>query len=96
MAAKKRTTKSGEAAQPEAPNRAGEVALDVSVELGRVRWPLDALLNCTEGSLIELKKVSGEPVDVRVNGEPFARGEVVVIAEHFGVRLTELLNPEER
>jgi flagellar motor switch protein FliN/FliY len=71
-------------------NRTAEVNLDLSVELGRVRVPLEVILNWTEGSLIELNRIAGEPADVRVSGQPFARGEVVVIAEHFGVRLTEM------
>ncbi len=72
-------------------NRAAEVKLDVSVELGRVRVPLKDILSWTEGSLIELDRVAGDPVDVRVSGKMIAGGEVVVVAENFGVRLTELV-----
>ena len=72
-------------------NRAAEVKLDVSVELGRVRVPLRDILSWTEGSLIELDRVAGDPVDVRVSNKVIARGEVVVVAENFGVRLTELV-----
>ncbi len=72
-------------------NRAAEVKLDLSVELSRVRVPLEALLNWTEGSLLELNRAPNGPVDVRVSGQPFARGEVVVIAENFGVRLTGMI-----
>ncbi|OGG54335.1 MAG: hypothetical protein A3F84_09235 [Candidatus Handelsmanbacteria bacterium RIFCSPLOWO2_12_FULL_64_10] len=77
--------------QPNVINRAAEVNLDLSVELGRVRVPLETLLNWTEGSLLELNRVPNSPVDVRVGGQPFARGEVVVVAENFGVRLTEMV-----
>lgn len=77
--------------QTGAANRAAEVKLDVSVELGRVRVPLRDILNWTEGSLLELDKIAGEPVDVRVSNKVIARGEVVVVAENFGVRLTELV-----
>jgi len=78
-----------------AANRTAEVEVDVSVEIGRTRLSVDSLLDLAEGSLIELSKVSGEHVDVLANGEPFARGEVVAIMENFGVRLTEILSPEE-
>lgn len=67
-----------------------DVKLSVSIELGQTFADISTLLHWTEGSLIELDKVSGEPVDVIVNNKPYARGEVVVIAENFGVRLTEI------
>jgi flagellar motor switch protein FliN len=68
-----------------------DVDLSVSIELGRTEEPISTVLEWTEGSLIELTKVSGDAVDVLVNGKIFARGEVVTIAENFGVRLTEIL-----
>ncbi len=77
--------------QPRVINRAAEVNLELSVELGRVRIPLETLLNWTEGSLLELNRPPNGPVEVRVGGRPFARGEVVTVAERFGVRLTEIL-----
>jgi flagellar motor switch protein FliN/FliY len=67
-----------------------DVKLSVSIELGNTEENINTLLQWTEGSLIELDKVSGEPVDVIVNNKPYARGEVVVIAECFGVRLTKI------
>ena len=67
-----------------------DVKLSVSIELGNTTEKISTLLHWTEGSLIELDKVSGELVDVIVNNKPYARGEVVVIAENFGVRLTEI------
>lgn len=70
-----------------------DAKLSVSIELGMTQEPISTILHWTEGSLIELDKVSGEPVDVIVNNKPYARGEVVVIAENFGVRLTEI-SPE--
>ena len=96
MPAKKTTDKPKDTAPPGAANRAAEVSMDVTVEVGRTRVPLETLLNWSEGSLIELGRLAGDPVDVRINGEPFARGEVVVIinSERFGVRLTEVLNGE--
>ena len=93
MPAKKVATESG-AAQPKALNRAADVGMEVSVEIGRTRLSVDTLLNMTEGSLIEMDKISGDPVDVRANGELFARGEVIVISENFGVRLTEIVSQE--
>jgi len=93
MPAKKVAAES-EAAQPKSLNRAGDVGMEVSVEIGRTRLSVDTLLNMTEGSLIEVPKVSGEPVDVLANGELFARGEVIVVSENFGVRLTEIVSQE--
>ncbi|MBT3602229.1 MAG: hypothetical protein HN521_04105 [Candidatus Latescibacteria bacterium] len=67
------------------------VSLSIIIELGRTETSVDSLLEWSEGSLIELDKVSGEAVDVYINGKPFAQGEVVTIAENFGVRLTGIL-----
>ena len=64
--------------------------LSVSIELGRTKEQISTVLQWTEGSLIELSKVSGDAVDVLINGKAFAKGEVVTIAENFGVRITEL------
>ncbi len=81
-------------ADPDAPPgvaRLLDVHLSVSIELGRTEESINTVLEWTEGSLIELTKVSGDAVDVLVNGRTLARGEVVTIAENFGVRLTEIL-----
>jgi flagellar motor switch protein FliN/FliY len=67
--------------------------MDVSVAVGRVALPLERLLNLVEGSLIELNTGARDPLEVQVEGRPFAKGEVVSIGENFGVRITELLNP---
>ena len=69
------------------------VRLTASIELGRVQIPIREIIGWTEGSLVELDKNAGEPVDVLINGKLFARGEVVVIAENFGVRITQMLRP---
>ena len=79
-----------EGANPSNLHRVLDIKLSVSIELGQTYEDISTLLHWTEGSLIELEKVSGEPVDVIVNNKPYARGEVVVIAENFGVRLTEI------
>ena len=68
-----------------------DVPLDVTVELGRTIKPISDILNFAPGTIIELDKIAGEPVDVLVNGKYVARGEVVVIEESFGVRVTEII-----
>jgi flagellar motor switch protein FliN/FliY len=77
--------------QKKSTNRAGQVKMDVAIVLSTSRVTLETLLNCSEGSIIEMNKRAGEVVDVEVNGTPFAKGEVVTVAEHFGVRITEKL-----
>ena len=71
-----------------------DVNQTVSILLGRTEVPLHTALHWTEGSLIELDKVSGQPVDVLINGKLCARGEVVTVAENFGVRIVEIVSPE--
>lgn len=97
-------------AAPAAPQRAGPVAegdpklemildipLSLSVELGRAKMLINDLLQLGQGSVIEMTKLVGEPLDVLVNDKLVARGEVVVVNnEKFGVRLTEVLSPKER
>ncbi len=73
-----------------------DVPLTVSVELGRKRLSIKEILDLTPGSLLELDKLAGEPVDLMVNGKLFARGEVVVIDENFGVRISSIVSPKER
>lgn len=73
-----------------------DVEMDVSVELGRIQLPLGKVLQLTKGSVIELEKLAGEPVDILVNGQRIAHGEVVVIDEHFGVRISNLIATRKR
>lgn len=73
-----------------------DVEIDVSVELGRIELPLGKVLQLTKGSVIELEKLAGEPVDILVNGHCIAHGEVVVIDEHFGVRISNLITTRQR
>jgi flagellar motor switch protein FliN/FliY len=73
-----------------------DVELDISVELGRKEVPLGDILHLVRGSVIELNKLAGEPVEVYANGHRIAEGEVVVIDEHFGVRVTNLVSTRER
>ena len=73
-----------------------DVALEVSVELGRSHMSIGDILALRTGSVIELDKLAGEPVDVSVNGTLIARGEVVVVDEKFGVRITEVVSRARR
>lgn len=73
-----------------------DIPLKVSVELGRTKMPVSDLLNLTQGSVIELGKLAGEPMEVYVNDKLIARGEAVVVNEKFGVRLTDIISPAER
>ena len=73
-----------------------DIPLRVTVELGRTKMPVSVLLNLTQGSVIELTKLAGEPMEVLVNDKLIARGEAVVVNEKFGVRLTDIISPTER
>ena len=73
-----------------------DVRLTVTIELGRTRKIIQDVMELGDQSLIELEKTVGEPVDVLVHGELFARGEVVTVSENFGVRVTELVHPLPR
>ncbi len=77
-----------------------EVILDVpvtlSMEVGRTRIPIRNLLQLTQGSVVELERAAGEPLDVYVNGTLVAHGEVVVVNDKFGIRLTDVISPAER
>lgn len=73
-----------------------DVQLNLSVELGRTRLPIKDVLELTRGSIIELERVAGEPVDLYANGKLIARGEVVVIEDHFGLRITSIVAPADR
>jgi flagellar motor switch protein FliN/FliY len=71
--------------------RLSAVPVDLSVEIGRSRMSVGETLELREGSVVTLDRMAGEPVDLLVNGTPIARGEVVVIDEQFGLRLTQVL-----
>ncbi|HEY7995703.1 MAG TPA: flagellar motor switch protein FliN [Steroidobacteraceae bacterium] len=77
-----------------------EVILDVpvtlSLEVGRTRIPIRNLLKLNQGSVVEFDRAAGEPLDVFVNGTLIAHGEVVVVNEKFGIRLTDVVSPAER
>ena len=80
-----------EATRPDHIDRLDTVNLTAAVELGRSQMTLDAALDIGEQSLIELDKQVGDAVDIMINGQLFARGEVVTVDEHFGVRITEIV-----
>ena len=73
-----------------------DIPLRVTVELGRTRMVVSELLNLGQGSVIELSKLGGEPMEILVNDKLVARGEAVVVNEKFGVRLTDIISPKER
>jgi flagellar motor switch protein FliN/FliY len=73
-----------------------DIPLDVSVELGRVQMLIKDVLELATGSIVELERVAGEPIDLLVNGQLIAKGEVVVIEDNFGIRITEIISPADR
>jgi len=73
-----------------------DVPVTLSLEIGRTRMPIRNLLQLNQGSVIELERGAGEPLDVYVNGTLIAHGEVVVINDRFGMRLTDVVSPSER
>ena len=73
-----------------------DIPLKVTVELGRTRLPIRDILQLAQGSVVELSKFAGEPLEVLINDRLIARGEVVVVSEKFGIRLTDIISPVER
>ena len=73
-----------------------DISLDVTVELGRTKMLINDMLKLGQGSVIELSKLAGESLDILANQKPIARGEVVVVNDKYGVRLTEVISPMER
>jgi flagellar motor switch protein FliN len=73
-----------------------DIPLEVSVELGRTKMLISDLLQLGQGSVVELTKLAGEPLEIFVNQKLVARGEVVVVNEKFGVRLTDIISPADR
>lgn len=73
-----------------------DIPVQLTVELGRTRIPIKHILQLAQGSVIELDALAGEPMDVLVNGCLIAQGEVVVVNDRFGIRLTDIVTPNER
>jgi flagellar motor switch protein FliN/FliY len=73
-----------------------DIPVQLTVELGRTRIPIKHILQLAQGSVVELESLAGEPMDVLVNGFLIAQGEVVVVNDKFGIRLTDIVTPSER
>jgi flagellar motor switch protein FliN/FliY len=73
-----------------------DIPVQLTVELGRTKVPIKYILQLAQGSIVELDALAGEPMDVLVNGYLIAQGEVVVVNEKFGIRLTDIVTPSER
>ncbi len=73
-----------------------DIPVQLSVELGRTKMPIKHLLQLAQGSVVELAGMAGEPLDVMINGFLIAQGEVVVVNEKLGIRLTDIITPSER
>ena len=73
-----------------------DIPVQLTVELGRTKIPIKHILQLAQGSVVELDGLAGEPMDVLVNGCLIAQGEVVVVNEKFGIRLTDIITPSER
>jgi len=73
-----------------------DVPITISMEIGRTQIPIRNLLQLNQGSVVELDRLAGEPMDVLVNGTLIAQGEVVVVNEKFGIRLTDVISPADR
>jgi flagellar motor switch protein FliN/FliY len=74
--------------------RLSDVPMEISVEIGRTRMTVGETLQLRAGSIVTLERLAGEPVDLLVNGTPIARGEVVIVDEEFGLRVTEIVEGE--
>ena len=73
-----------------------DIPLEITAELGRAKMIINDLLQLGQGSVIELNKLAGEPLEILINQKLIARGEVVVVKEKFGIRLTDVISPLER
>ena len=73
-----------------------DIPVTISMEVGSTTMPIKKLLQLNQGSVIELNRMAGEPLDVLVNGTLIAHGEVVVVNEKFGIRMTDVISPSER
>jgi flagellar motor switch protein FliN/FliY len=77
-------------------SRLQNIEVQLTVEVGGTKITIGELLKLTEGSIVELDRLAGEPLDILVNGSLLARGEVVLIGERLGIRFTEIVSPEKR
>lgn len=81
---------------PESLRLLENIGVKLTVEVGRTELTIRDLLRLAEGSIIELDRLAGDPLDVLVNGTAIAKGEVVVVGERFGIRIGEIIDPEKR
>lgn len=72
------------------------IGVSLTVEVGRTELTIRDLLRLSEGSVIELNRLAGDPLDVLINGTPIAKGEVVMVGDRFGIRFGQIITPEER
>lgn len=72
------------------------IEVEMSVEVGRTEISISDLLRLNEGSVVELDRLAGEPLDILVNGTMIAKGEVVMVGERFGIRFSDIVDPEKR
>jgi flagellar motor switch protein FliN/FliY len=84
------------ASEPQGFDMVMDIPVALTVELGRTKIPIRNLLQLAHGSIVELDGLAGEPMDVLINGTLIAQGEVVVVNEKFGIRLTDIITPQER
>ena len=89
-------TEKNSGSEPRSIDMLMDVNLPISIELGRTKMTVQEILSLGPGSVVELNKLAGEPVDVKVNHKTIALGEVVVVDENFGVRVTQLMSPADR
>ena len=86
---------SGDGSKPGSLEFLHDVAMSVSVEFARSKLTVRKVLSLGKGSILELEKMAGEPLDIRVNGKLVARGEAVIVNDRFGIRVTEIISPED-
>ena len=75
-------------------DRFDDVTLEIAIELGRVTKPIQEILDWKEGAIVETRKLSGQPMEIMVNGKLFGRGEVVVVGDNLAIRITDLIKPD--
>ncbi len=85
-----------ESPYPENVSRILDIELPLTVSFGSASWPLKKILGLTSGAVLELNRSADEPVVLKINNKPFARGEVVVVDGHYGIKVQEIGSPEER
>lgn len=73
-----------------------DIPVNMTVELGRTKMTIKELLNLSQGSIVSLEGLAGEPLDILINGYLIAQGEVVVVSDNYGIRITDIITPSER